>query len=75
MSCHWHWRSLISLTMAARVLAFAGTLAAAWAQAPVACEANAPSVYSLNLTAIDGTPLPLWNWTGRVALMLNVASF
>ena len=60
--------------MARVVLALAG-VAAAWAQAPVACEANAPSVYSLNLTAIDGTPLPLWNWTGRVALMLNVASF
>jgi hypothetical protein len=57
------------------VSALALLAASASAQAPVSCSASAPSVYDLNVTSIDGSKFSLATYTGRVALILNVASF
>ena len=32
------------------------------------------NVHDLSFTAIDGSPLPLGNWRGRPALVVNTAS-
>ena len=48
--------------------------AAAFAVAVAAAPAP-QSAYEFNMTAIDGTPMPLSQWKGRVLLVVNTASF
>ena len=47
----------------------------ATASAQTSCSAAAPSIFDLNVTDIDGENLSLDSYSGRVGLILNVASF
>ncbi len=60
------------LPMRAHHLFAAAVLALATAAAPVPAPESA---YDFTMTAIDGTPMPLSQWKGRVLLVVNTASF
>ena len=50
-------------------------LAAAAAVAVIAAAPVAKSAYDIDMTAIDGKPLPLAKYKGQVMLVVNTASF
>lgn len=72
-------RKTLILTAAAAIALGGGALA--WAEFPVApktpplAHAADKTLSSFNLVAIDGTPMPLSHYAGKVVLLVNTASF
>jgi glutathione peroxidase len=56
-------------------IAAAGAVLAAAAATPAAPAAGAKSAYDFNMVRIDGKPLPLAAYRGKVLLVVNTASF
>lgn len=63
-------RELIAGVLAVGLLCAGGL---AWAQASRGVKGG--TVYDYTLTAIDGTPMPLSRYRGKVILLVNTASF
>lgn len=69
------WFSILSV---ATLLAAAGMIVSATKAAPAAKPQAAPaanSAYDFTLTRIDGKPMPLSQYRGKVILLVNTASF
>ena len=57
------------------VLVFVLLLSGGWAWAQASKGQKGGTVYDYALTAIDGSPMPLANFKGKVILLVNTASF
>lgn len=78
-------RFLLTILSAGTLMAGGGMLVSAvgadrtLAQTPATTQdddaTRAPSAWAFDLTAIDGTPLPLRQFAGKVVLLVNTASF